>query len=627
MKANNNSRIGAPLASSSARGRMLEGATVQHDIIIVGAGLAGTWAAVTASQQGVTDIGVLSKVHPLRSHSSAAQGGIAAALGKVRPVAGTGPRGPLEPVPQGEDPQDSWELHMFDTIKGSDWLGDQDAIEIMVREAPQIIFDYEHMGCVFSRLPDGRIAQRRFGGHSAPRANYSADYTGHVLLHTIHEQALRQGVKFYGEWYCLDLLIEDNMCRGLVALDIASGELHLMRAKTVMFGTGGYGRAWKITSNAAANTGDGVAIAYDAGIPLMDMEFVQFHPTGLFGKGILMSEACRGEGGYLTNREGRRFMEDYAPDKMELAPRDLVSRSEQTEIDEGRGVGTDAQGIYLDMTHLGGDKIMSRLPQVRELAINFAGVDIIEAPVPIQPTSHYSMGGIPATVDGQVIADSQGTPVIGFYAAGECGCISVHGANRLGTNSLLGASLFGRRAGKAMAAFVTGGPSGKGADLLPIPGDPLGRSRQRIAHFMRQEEDQKREPIGRIASELKSTMTRNCGVFRSEASLQKALQEIKGLQGQFRLARISDRSHCFNTELLGALETEHMLTFSEVVVASGLARTESRGAHYRTDYRQRDDEHWLKHTLAHKNGELGPTLSYKPVSIFWDRYPPQERKY
>ena len=482
---------------------MKETDVITHDVLVVGAGLAGTWAALAAGREGVQDIGVLSKLHPLRSHSGAAQGGIAASLSNVRPVAGTGPRGPLEPVPPGDELVDSWELHMFDTIKGSDWLGDQDAIEIMVKEAPEVIYEYEHMGCVFSRLPDGRIAQRRFGGHSAPRANYSADYTGHVLLHTIHEQALRHGVKFYPEWYCLDLIIEDNICRGIVAMDVVSGKLYTMRAKAVMFGTGGYGRAWKITSNATANTGDGVAIAYNAGVPLMDMEFVQFHPTGLYGKGILMSEACRGEGGYLRNSDGDRFMEKYAPGLMELAPRDLVSRSEQTEIEEGRGVGNDKGGVYLDMTHLGAEKILSRLPQVRELAHEFLGVDIIHDQVPIQPTAHYSMGGIPATADGQVIADAQGTAVVGFYAAGECACISVHGANRLGTNSLLDASLFGRRVGKTIAAFIK-----DGAKLHPISGDVVERNEARIQHLMDAPTGSgTKESVSKIAAELKETMT------------------------------------------------------------------------------------------------------------------------
>ncbi len=421
---------------------MREPETITHDVIIVGAGLAGTWAAMTAAENGVQDIGVLSKIHPLRSHSGAAQGGIAAALNNVRPVEGTGPRGPLEQIPPGDAPVDSWELHMFDTIKGSDWLGDQDAIEIMVKEAPGIVYAYEHMGCVFSRTPDGRIAQRRFGGHSAPRANYAADWTGHVLLHTIHEQALRHGVNFYSEWTILELLVEDNICRGIVAMNVLDGSIHTMRAKAVMFATGGYGRAFKITSNAFANTGDGVALAYRAGVPLMDMEFVQFHPTGIYGHGILMSEACRGEGGYLINSDGDRFMERYAPEKMELAPRDLVSRSEQMEINEGRGVGPDKAGIYLDLRHLGREKILARLPQVREIAMDFTGRDPIDEMVPIQPTAHYSMGGIPTTADGQVIADAEGTPVIGFFAAGEVSCVSVHGANRLGSNSLLEASVF-----------------------------------------------------------------------------------------------------------------------------------------------------------------------------------------
>jgi succinate dehydrogenase / fumarate reductase flavoprotein subunit len=595
--------------------------TISHDIIIVGAGLAGTWAAMSACDENI-DVAVLSKVHPLRSHSGAAQGGIAAVLNNVRPVEGTGPRGPLEPVPTESESIDSLELHMFDTIKGSDWLGDHDAIEIMIQEAPEIIYAYEHMGCVFSRLPDGRIAQRRFGGHSAPRANYSADYTGHVLLNTIHEQALRRGVKFYSEWYCMDLIVEENICRGIVALDILSGRLYTMRAKAVMFATGGYGRAWKITSNATANTGDGVAIGYNAGIPLMDMEFVQFHPTGLYQKGILMTEACRGEGGYLTNNADERFMERYAPDKMELAPRDLVSRAEQTEIEEGRGIGPDAQGLNLDMRHLGEQKIHTRLPQVRDLAMKFAGVDMVTAPVPIQPTAHYSMGGIPADVNGQVIADADGSPVVGFYAAGECACISVHGANRLGTNSLLGASVFGRRAGRAMSTFVK-----SGAELQPILGDPAERNQDRITHLMSERPGSNaRESVSGIAEELKTTMTQSCGIFRDDERLKAALHKVKELQDRFKSARIMDKSSRFNTDLLAAIETEHLLTFSEVVVASALARSESRGAHYRSDFPKRDDENWLKHTMAHKD-EVEPKLSYKSVYIDWDRYPPQERKY
>ncbi len=595
---------------------------ITHDILIVGAGLAGTWAALAAGREGVSDIGVLSKLHPLRSHSGAAQGGIAAALNNVRPVADTGKRGPLEALPPGAELVDSWELHMFDTIKGSDWLGDQDAIEILVKDAPEIIYEYEHMGCVFSRLPDGRIAQRRFGGHSAPRANYSADYTGHVLLHTIHEQALRHGVKFYAEWYCLDLIIEDYICRGLVALDILNGDIYTMRAKAVMFGTGGYGRAWKITSNATANTGDGVALAYNAGVPLMDMEFVQFHPTGLYGKGILMSEACRGEGGYLRNSTGDRFMEKYASGLMELAPRDLVSRSEQTEIEEGNGTGSDRQGIDLDMTHLGKEKIMTRLPQVRELALEFLGVDIIEKPVPIQPTAHYSMGGIPANANGQVIADGNGSPVVGFYAAGECACISVHGANRLGTNSLLGASVFGRRAGASMAQFVK-----DGARLYPVSGDPAARCRRRLGRFTSPNGKGKAERVGHLAAELKETMTRNCGVFRDQDRLQKALSDVQSLQERFTNARIMDTSKRFNTDLLAAIETENLFTFSRVIVESALNRTESRGAHFRTDFAKRDDDNWLKHTMAHAGGDGEPVISYKSVNIDWEKYPPQERKY
>lgn len=593
--------------------------TIVHDVVIVGAGLAGTWTAIAAARQGVTDVGVLSKIHPLRSHSGAAQGGIAAALNNVRPVPNTGPRGPLEPVKEGDDPPDSFDLHMFDTIKGSDWLGDQDAIKIMVEGAPEIIYEYEHMGCVFSRLPDGRIAQRRFGGHSAPRANYAADYTGHVLLHTIYEQAIKNGVKFYSEWYLLDLIVEENVCKGVVALDIETGEIYTMRAKAVMFGTGGYGRAFAITSNAYANTGDGVAIAYNAGVPLMDMEFVQFHPTGLYKHGILMSEACRGEGGYLTNKNNERFMEKYAPEKMELAPRDLVSRSEQTEIDEGRGIGAEGKGLYLDMRHLGREKIMTRLPQIRELAINFAGVDPIDDPVPIQPTAHYSMGGIPADVDGQALADADGNPVVGFYAAGECSCISVHGANRLGTNSLLGASIFGRRAGEKIAEFIKAG-----AKLQPIQGNPGKKQRARIQAM---KDNPGEENVEAIAQDLKRVMTDKCGIYRDDAKLRDALDEIHDLQARFENARVMDKSSRFNTDILAAIETEHLLSFSEVIATGALDRTESRGAHYRTDYPQRDDENWIKHTVIHKGEDGKPVISYKDVYIDWDKYPPQERKY
>ncbi len=593
--------------------------SITHDVIVVGAGLAGTWAAMVAAKEGVRDIGVLSKIHPLRSHSGAAQGGIAASLGNTRPVPGTGGRGPLEQLPPGETPVDSTDLHMFDTIKGSDWLGDQDAIEIMVKDAPQVIYEYEHMGCVFSRTEDGRINQRRFGGHSAPRAAFAADWTGHVLLHTIHEQALRHGVKFYSEWYCMDLIIEDNVCRGVVAMNVLSGDIHTMRAKAVVFGTGGYGRAFKITSNAFANTGDGVAIAYNAGAPLMDMEFVQFHPTGLYQHGILMSEACRGEGGYLLNAQGERFMKTYAADKMELAPRDLVSRSEQTEINEGRGVMEDGQGIFLDLRHLGKEMIMERLPQVREIAINFVHADPITDLVPIQPTAHYSMGGIPTDANGQVIADAEGTPLTGFFAAGEVACVSVHGANRLGTNSLLEASVFGRRAGYAVADFVK-----EGAKLYAVSGDPAERNRQRVEKLM---DNPGTENVEHISQALKTTMTNNCGVFRDRERLSQAMTDIKALQARFKNAKVMDKSSRFNTDLLATIEADHLLTFSEVIVAGALAREESRGAHSRTDFPARDDAQWLKHTVAHKDGPDGPKLSHKSVNINWEKYPPQERTY
>ena len=591
---------------------------MEHDVLIVGAGLAGTWAAVIAAQQGVRDVAVLSKIHPLRSHSGAAQGGIAAALGNVRPVPGSGPRGPLEATPVNAEPADSWELHMFDTIKGSDWLGDQDAIEILVKDALDVLYTYEKMGCVFSRTADGRIAQRRFGGHQAPRANYAADRTGHVLLHTIHEQALRHGVHFYSEWYVMDLIVEENICRGVVAMNVLDGSIHTMRAKAVLFATGGYGRAFQITSNAYANTGDGVAIAYRNGVPLMDMEFVQFHPTGLYRHGILMSEACRGEGGYLLNNAGERFMQNYAADKMELAPRDLVSRSEQTEIDEGRGVMADQQGIYLDLRHLGAERILAKLPEVRQIAIDFVGADPITDLVPIQPTAHYSMGGIPTDVNGRVLANAAGDWVQGFFAAGECACVSVHGANRLGSNSLLEASVFGRRAGYAIAEYVLGG-----AQQQAVTGNPAEANRQRVHKLFSNEG----ELAEQILVELRQTMANKCGIYRTAEKLAEAQREIQGYQERMRTARVMDKSGRFNTDLLAALEAEHLVLFSEAIVAGALARTESRGAHSRVDFKTRDDEQWLKHTLAQRNGRTGPALSYKPVTIDYEKYPPQKRQY
>ncbi len=565
----------------------------QHDIVIIGAGLAGLRAALETSQ--VADTAVLSKVFPTRSHSGAAQGGIAASLANAS--------------------DDSWEVHMFDTVKGSDYLGDQDAIEILVKEAPATVIEFEHMGVPFSRNPDGTIAQRRFGGHSRPRACYAADYTGHVLLHTLYEQCIKHGVNFYSEFYVVSLIMNKGNCCGVVALDIIGGELHIFHSKAVMFATGGYGRAYKITSNAHANTGDGLSIVYRIGIPIEDMEFVQFHPTGLYQHGILVTEGARGEGGYLLNRDGERFMKRYAPEKMELAPRDLTARAEQTEINEGRGIdGKDY--ILIDLRHLGAEKIMERLPQIHDLALSFVGVDCIKEPVPIQPTAHYSMGGIPTNKHGQVVIDKDNTPVKGLYAAGECACVSVHGANRLGTNSQLEASLFGRRTGKTMAEFLQ-----REEGFTPLPEDAAKPAEEEIAAILGNEG---KESVAQIREELQVSMMDNCGIFRDEKKLQKELEIIKGLQERYKHIHIDDKGKRCNTDLIDALELGHLLDFVEVIVAGALNRTESRGSHYRTDYPKRDDENWLKHTLAYRT-DKGPRFDYKKVVI--TRYQPTERKY
>jgi succinate dehydrogenase/fumarate reductase flavoprotein subunit len=548
---------------------------------------------------GQVDVAVITKVYPSRSHSGAAQGGVAAALANVD--------------------GDSIEAHIYDTVKGADFLGDQDAIEILCNDAPRTIYEMEHLGCPFSRTEDNKINQRAFGGHSFLRACFSADRTGHALLHTLFEQTYKQGGKLqiYSEWHMNRLIIEDGVCRGVVALDMKTGVLEVIHAKAVLFASGGYGQAFKITSNAVANTGDGIVAAYRAGVPLQDMEFVQFHPTGLYQHGILLTEGARGEGGYLINAEGERFMSRYAPSKMELGPRDIVSRSEQTEINDGRGAGPNKEYVLLDLRHLGKAKIMERLPQVFNLAQDFIGVDCTEDPVPIQPTAHYSMGGIPADNDCQVYLDEKGTRVEGFFAAGECSCISVHGANRLGTNSLLEALVFGRRAGKKMLEVVPG-----------MKHSAVNEQRE-IDAAQREIDDlysgDGSEDVSAIREELKEIMTFKVGVYRDAADMQPAQAGIARLRERFAKVQVKDTGKQFNLNLLETLELSNMLEFSELIVDGGLAREESRGAHFRTDHPTRDDENWMKHTMAFRTEDGGHELRYKPVKV--TRFEPEERKY
>jgi succinate dehydrogenase / fumarate reductase, flavoprotein subunit len=573
----------------------------RHDVVVVGAGLAAMRAAVEASKD--YDVAVVSKVFPTRSHSGAAQGGIAASLAN--------------------EEEDHWEWHMFDTVKGSDYLGDQDAIEILVKEAPIVVREYEHMGAPFSRTADGRIAQRMFGGHTKNfgkggpilRACYAADRTGHVLLHTLYENCIKNGVRFYPEFYVLALIIRDDICRGVVAWDVVNGGVHVFHGKAVMFGTGGHARVYRIASISLSSTGDGQGMVLRAGLPLEDMEFLQFHPTGLYIHGILVSEAARGEGGYLINDAGERFMKKYAPEKMELAPRDVTSRAIQKEIDEGRGIGG-KDFVHLDLRHLGKEKIMTLLPQIHELAWKFIHVDCVKDPIPIQPTAHYSMGGIPTDNDCRVLADGKSKVVKGFFAAGECACVSVHGANRLGTNSLLEASLFGRRAGKSIVRFLREEP-----ELADLPTDAAKEAIAEVEGILAASGT---ERVAAIRAEIQQKMTIDCAVFRHGSKLAKLLEEVRSLQERYRRIRIDDRGREFNMDLIDAIELGRMLDLAEVMVTGALTREESRGAHSRVDFPKRDDAKWLKHTLAwKKDGKI--SFDYKPVVI--TRFQPKERAY
>ncbi|HCG73459.1 FAD-dependent oxidoreductase [Nitrospinaceae bacterium] len=568
---------------------------IEHDVVIIGAGLAGMRCALEASKE--LDVAVLTKVYPSRSHSGAAQGGIAASLGNSEP--------------------DSWEEHMYDTVKGGDFLNDQDAVEEYVKAAPRIIYELEHMGCVFSRTADGKIAQRSFGGHSKPRACFSADRTGHAILHALHEQLMKneKSVKIYNEWYMHSLIVDGDRCNGVVVSNIQTGEVEVIRAKAVVFCTGGYGRVFKITSNAFASTADGVIAAFEVGIPLEDPEFVQFHPSGLFRQGILFSEAARGEGAYLLNDKGERFMENYAPSRMELAPRDIVSRAEQSEIDAGRGVnGEDC--INLDLRHLGEARIMERLPQIRQLAIDFLGIDCITDPIPIQPTAHYSMGGIPVDKFCHVILDAEGTKMNGFFAAGECACVSVHGGNRLGTNSLLDAVVFGERAGKSVLEYARGKDFGNVNE-----GQEKAKVLEKFEDVFQRDGS---ESYKDIRDDMKEIMMSHCGVFRDAEKLKVCMDTLKELQVRFKKGKVTDKGKIFNTEIYEIMELGNMLRMAEVIAEAALYRKESRGGHSRTDFPKRDDKKFLHHSMVYDSPD-GFVIKTKPVVI--TKYPVTERTY
>jgi len=559
-----------------------------HQVIIVGGGLAGLRAALEAVDE--LDVAVLSQVHPVRSHSIAAQGGINAALANV-------------------SDEDSWERHAFDTIKGSDYLADQPAAEILAREAIDRVYESEHWGCPYSRLENGKIAQRPFGGGGFPRTCYASDRTGHALLHTMYERSVLKKVKVYEERMVIELVVEDGTCHGVVALNLVTGELEAYLADAVIFTTGGAGRIYSKSTNAIINTGSGMAVAYRAGVPLKDMEFIQFHPTSLYGTNILMTEGARGEGGYLINSEGERFMEKYAPSAMELAPRDIVARAIQTEIKEGRGF--EGEYVHLDLRHLGAEKIMERLPGIREIALDFAGIDPITAPIPIQPAQHYTMGGIDCDVDGVTV-------VKGFFTAGECACVSAHGANRLGGNSILETIVYGKRAGEAALKYVKGRESGPSRRAVE---EALERCTELVEGL--RTADGSEDPAA-IREEMTKVMFDKVGIFRDAENLKAAIETLVELKERYRNLRLSYRGKRYNLDLARAWELGGMLEVAEVIARGALLREESRGSHARTDFTERDDENWLKHTLAYRTDD-GPRFDFKEVII--TKYQPQARRY
>ncbi|MFM2432802.1 MAG: hypothetical protein RLZZ511_4016 [Cyanobacteriota bacterium] len=574
---------------------------IEHDVLIVGGGLAGCRAALEIVRTDPSlSVGLIAKTHPIRSHSVAAQGGIAATLRNV-------------------DETDSWEAHAFDTVKGSDYLADQDAVAILTQEAPDVLIDLEHMGVLFSRLPDGRIAQRAFGGHSHNRTCYAADKTGHAILHELVTNLMKYGVTLYDEWYVMQLILEENQAKGLVMYHLLDGQVEVARSKAVMFATGGYGRVYNTTSNDFASTGDGLAMTAAVGLPLEDMEFVQFHPTGLYPVGVLISEAVRGEGAYLLNSDGDRFMANYAPSRMELAPRDITSRAIVREVMAGRGIYRDGSAggpfVHLDLRHMGKEKIMSKVPFAWEEAHRLVGIDAVQEPMPVRPTVHYSMGGIPVNVDGQVRRDGE-TLVKSFFAAGETACVSVHGGNRLGSNSLLECVVYGRRTGAAIAQYVTG-------RLLPTVNEARYRqeAEARIKALLSQPGEYR---IGAIREEFQDCMTEYCGVFRTAARMEIGLAKLQEIKQKAQQVYLDDQNTCWNTELIEAIELQSLLVVGEVILTAALSRRESRGSHYREDFQTRDDVNFLKHTLAYHEPS-GVRIASMPVVI--NQFEPQERKY